>query len=398
MKSKDVKTSVNALGQKGLKIDLMKKSVEVLKSLQVKNGGILATPIDGAYPYIYIRDGVIITKAYNRVGLTKNSERFYYFVDKFSKLENYKDIHHRYNVNGLPAVTRKHEHDCSGLTLHGIYDTYVYGKNKSFLEDMWPLIQKLVPIVLSYIKSEKGLIYTERSIQEFYRLEHGYEIWANCACCRGLYDASEIAKLLGHSKESKEWYGRAEKLHNNIKKKLFNKKTGMFMKNLRFSELPEMSQLSPFYFNLVDSKEILKKTMHHLQDTLWHKEIGGFRRFRKFEVVKDWHWYSGGSGSWSVFTVWGAHFYKQLKDKKRYNECLKWIRTASSRTNGLLPEHIATKEEFNQWKMNETEFNSRIIKEMNKMEKVCIDCGDDLVYWATPLGWAHAEYILLNKK
>ncbi len=65
-------------------MNLKKKSIQVIKELQLKNGGILATPSDGAYPYDYIRDGVIMTKALNFVGLTKNSEKFYRFVNKFA--------------------------------------------------------------------------------------------------------------------------------------------------------------------------------------------------------------------------------------------------------------------------------------------------------------------------
>ena len=128
-------------------MDLIKKSVNVLKSMQLSNGGILATPVDGAYPYVYIRDAVIISKAFNRVGLFKNSEKFYSFVKRFSKLENYGEIFHRYNKQGLPSVSRKHQHDNIGLVLHGIYDTYKFNKDKSFLQEMWPVINDVVGLI-----------------------------------------------------------------------------------------------------------------------------------------------------------------------------------------------------------------------------------------------------------
>ena len=65
------------------KVDLLKRSEEVVKSLQLKNGGILATPKDAAYPYIYTRDSVIISKALNRVGMVGASEKFYYFIEVY---------------------------------------------------------------------------------------------------------------------------------------------------------------------------------------------------------------------------------------------------------------------------------------------------------------------------
>src|SRR3989338_263816 len=115
-------------------MDLFKKSIKVLKSLQLDNGGILSTPLDGAYPCVYIRDAVIMTKAFNACGLYKNSENFYYFINRFSKIDIYNEVFHRYNVKGYPYVTRKLENDNSGLLLHGIYDTYLHSTNVLFLE------------------------------------------------------------------------------------------------------------------------------------------------------------------------------------------------------------------------------------------------------------------------
>lgn len=367
-----------------------------MKSLQLKNGGILATPLKGAYPYIYTRDAVIMTLALNRAGNTKNSEKFYYFMEKFSKIDSYKEVFQRYNYNGWPAVTRKNENDNEGLLLHGIYDTYLHNEKEIFLQNMWPTIKKVVDLILDY--SRTGLVRTERSIHEFFRLEKGYEIWANCACLRGLKDAVEIADILCHPKESKKWKKKAEILEKNIKNRMFHKKLGVFVKNLKYPRAPDMSQLSPFYFNLIDDKKILRNTMNYLNQHIWDKEIGGFRRFRKFEVCEDWHWYTGGSGSWVALTAWGARFYKQVGSKKMYKQCLAWINEIAKKSGGLLPEHIATKEEYDYWKANEIEFNNRIINETKVAEKSIKKFkGRDMIYWATPLGWAHAEYILLNK-
>jgi len=381
-------------------MDLIKKSVGVIKDLQLSNGGILATPLDGAYPYVYIRDGVIMTKALNRVGFVKNSEKVYYFVDEFAKPDNYKDIFHRYNKEGLPYVTRKHQHDNVGLVLHGIYDAYLHNKDEDFLENMWSLINKCCNLIFSF--SDKGLVYTETSLHELYRLEKGYELWANCACTRGLYDASKIAEILKHKKQSVKWEKRAKKIHQNIKSKLFNKKTKLFMKNLRHPAVSDISQLAPFYFNLIDSRQILRRTVKHIQTNLWYKEAGGFRRFKKFEICKDWHWYTGGSGGWIAFTAWMMRFYRELRDRKNYNLCQKWLEKIALRANGLFPEHIATKQEYDTWKMNEIEFNNRILKGMGKSEKLNKKFKkkfkEDVIYWGIPLGWAHAEYILLHKE
>jgi len=380
-------------------MDLMKKSIRVIKDSQLKNGGILAAPKKSAYPYIYPRDAVIMTKALNRTKNVKKSVQFYYFMNKFVKTARYGEIFHRYNINGWPCVTRKDQNDNEGLVLHGIYDTYLHYKKESFLEEMWPLVESIIDLLESY--SSSGLIKTKRSIHEFYRLENGYDLWANCADWRGLKDASKIAKVLGRNKEHQNWDKRAEQLKKNIKQKMFNKKQGVFMKNPRNPDIPDISQLAPFYFDMIKDKKLLKKTMEHVRKYLWNKEIGGFRRFRKFELVEDWHWYTGGSGSWSVFASWGAKFYRELKKKKLEKECLEWLKKVASRTDGLLPEHISTRVEYEEWKKHEIEFNSRLIDGTKQAEKTASKFkGKDkekIIYWATPLGWAHAEYILLYK-
>ncbi|MFC1622684.1 hypothetical protein ACFL1Y_01665 [Patescibacteria group bacterium] len=380
-------------------MDLMKKSIKIIKNLQLKNGGILATPERGAYPYIYPRDSVIMTKALNRVGLSKNSEKFYYFINKNANVKNYKEIFHRYNTNGWPCVTRKDQNDNEGLVLHGIYDTYLHNKNHIFLENMWVLVEQIVGLIKNY--SKNNLVETKRSIHEFYDLEHGYDIWVNCACCRGLHDAAEIAKIMHRKKEYTTWKRMARKLEKDIKEKFFDKDLKVFSKNLRLKSVPDISQIAPFYFKIENSNELLKQTINYLEKNLWHKQIGGFRRFRQFEIVDDWHWYSGGSGSWCVFTAFMGRFYKKIDDKKSYQKCLDWLNKTSKRTNGLLPEHVSNRVEYENWKKNEIQFNQRTINGTKKAEKLSKSFkGKDkekLIYWATPLGWSHAEYILLCK-
>ncbi len=380
------------------KIDLIKKSIKVIEDSQLENGGFLATPKKGSYPYVYPRDAVMMTKALNRVGLVNKSEKFYYFINKFAHIDNYKEVFHRYNSNGLPNVSRKNQNDNEGFVLHGIYDTYLYNKKHTFLEKNWLLVKQIVELIKNYSKT--GLVETGSSIHEFYKLEHGYDIWVNCACCRGLYDAAEIAKIMHRKKEAEDWKNYAEKLEKNIRKRFFDENLNVFIKNLRFKEIPDISQIAPFYFEIENSKHLLKETLKYLEKHLWHKKIGGFRRFKQFEVVDNWHWYTGGSGSWCAFTAFMGRFYKKAGNTNSYKECLDWLNQVGFRTNGLLPEHVASRDEYEIWKAHEIEFHPRIIKGTKKAEELAESFkGEDkekLIYWATPLGWSHAEYILLH--
>lgn len=375
-------------------MNYVNKSLAILKGLGKRNGAILATFENDAYPYVYPRDAVVITKALNASGLYKNSKKFYYFISQFVRNG---EVFQRYDKFGRPFVSKKGENDCTGMLLDGIYNTFSASYDQDFIRDMWPLVNACVNFLAK--KTRNGLIYTERSIHEFFRLENGYEIWANSACCRGLYSASEIAKILTKKKEAKKWGIRADNLKKNIKKRLFDKNQGVFIKKIKGVlraklTAPDISQLAPFYFDIIEPGTILKRTLKLLRHTLWNEKLGGFNRFRKFEVCKDWHWYDGGDGPW-FYTIWCAKFYKMIGDEKGHDECLRWMEKVIT-PKGFFPEHISLKSSYNEWVKNELEFNPRIVLAMKRAEKFKPPL-EGVMYWATPLGWANAELILCNK-
>lgn len=371
-------------------MNLLKNSIKVIEKLQLRNGAILATFKNDAYPYVYPRDASIMTKALNLHGLYKKSEKFYNFLTKVQR-DHYID--QRYQPNGLPFVTQRGERDASGLVLQGIWDTYEKGLNKKFLEKMWPSVKWYVDCCESSI--ERGLVLTRRSIHEYIPLENGYEIWANSAVCKGLYDASKIAKEL-EKKESINWEKKARKLETNIKRKLFHKRLGIYVKNLKRNgktiTAPDISMLSPFYFGIDNSQRVLKKTLHVLRKNLWHK-LGGFLRFESFKICDNWHWYTGGDGPFTALTIIAARFFKQTGDKKHFKECYDWINKVH--TKGHFPERFSWKKDYELWKQSEWEFSERILKGMKRSKNIKPSIPGT-VYWATPLGWAHAEYIFLE--
>jgi len=120
-------------------MDLTKKSVKVLKKLQLKNGAMLATFENDAYPYVYPRDGAIVCSALNSRGKFKNSMKFYKFMAGHPPNHC---LEQRCLPNGLPYVTQRGERDIFGLVVSGIWDTFKRSQNIEFLEDMWPLVKK----------------------------------------------------------------------------------------------------------------------------------------------------------------------------------------------------------------------------------------------------------------
>jgi len=372
------------------------KSIEIICGLQEEDGGILATKRDDAYPFVYPRDASIMTMALNMHGFHYRSMRFYRYLSEVRRPDG--EIYQRYN-RGMPYVTRRREADVTPIVIQGVYDTYRSSGNRAFLESMWGLVGEGANFVIAGMDASTGLVRTNCSVHENQSLEEGFEIWANSASVKGLLDASMIAADLGHVELGREWSAYARTLWRGILERLFDQGTGLFLKNLRADgtpvEAPDVAQLAPFYFGLRQDNETLKRTLKHLRETLWNAEVGGVNRFRDFEVVKDWHWYTGGTGaSWPLFTLWMARFYKRLGDVDSMEGCLRFIRAAST-SEMEIPEKVAPKKGYLEWRENETEYNERVTNGIQRAESTSL-LTPGLVAWACPLGWSHAEYLRLE--
>jgi len=375
-----------------------KKSIEIICRLQEEDGGILATQKDDAYPFVYPRDASVMTIALNMHGFHARSMKFYHYLNRVRRQDG--EIYQRYN-RGMPYVTRKREADVTPLVIQGVYDTYRSSGDRGFLESMWELVGEGAGFIAKGVDAETGLVQTNCSVHENVTLEEGFEIWANSASVKGLLDASEMASALGHPEPAHKWLEEARKLWSRIFDRLYDDESDLFVKNLRVDgtlvKAPDVAQLAPFYFGLCQNRKTLERTLHHLRETLWNARVGGVNRFRDFEVVKDWHWYTGGTGaSWPLFTLWMARLYQRLGDLDSMEECLRFIRNAST-LEMEIPEKVAPMKGYEEWKENETEFNERVTNGIRRSERNPISIPD-YVAWACPLGWSNAEYVLLERK
>jgi GH15 family glucan-1,4-alpha-glucosidase len=379
---------------------LLEKSLAVIKALQEEDGGILATPKDDVYPYVYPRDAVIMTTAMNALGEYEPSKKFYRFLSRVRRPHG--EFYQRYN-GGMPYVSNEHELDVTPLVLSGIHDTYRKSGDLSFLEGMWGLVQECASFTEGTIDPGANLVFTVNSIHENRKLEEGFEIWANSAAVKGLLDASRMAGALGHDDLEDEWASSSKRLLARVVEKLYDREQGTFIKALRRSgekvTAPDMAQLAPYYFGVYRDDAALARTLEHLRGALWNKGIGGFSRFRDFEVVDDWHWYSGGtSAAWPFFTLWAARSYRALGIREDEVACLDFL--DSILTEDLfIPEKVAPSDGYKEWKANELKFGDRTMNGVLKIEKNAHKIkAPGYVCWACPLGWAHAEYILLERE
>jgi GH15 family glucan-1,4-alpha-glucosidase len=377
---------------------LLEKSLAVIKGLQEEDGGITATPRDEAYPYVYPRDAVIMTTALNTIGEYERSKKFYRFLKGVRRPRG--EFYQRYN-EGMPYVSNEHELDVTPLVLSGVYDTYRKSGDRPFLEAMWGMVQECAYFTQSVIDVDAGLVFTTNSIHENRKLEEGFEIWVNSAAVKGLLDASRMAGALGHDDLKDAWQSSSRRLLARMIDRLYDEEQGAFIKVMRRSgekvKAPDMAQLAPFYFGIYRDDGALARTLEHLRAALWNKSVGGFMRFRDFEIVDDWHWYTGGTAaSWPFFTLWAARSYRDLGNREGEDACLAFL--DSVLTDDLfIPEKVAPLDGYNKWKANELTFGDRTMNGVRKIESNAHKIrAPGYVCWACPLGWAHAEYVLLE--
>ena len=377
---------------------LLDKSLAVILALQEEDGGILATPLDDVYPYVYPRDAAVMTMAMNALGEYERSKKFYRFLNRVRRPQG--EFYQRYN-GGMPYVSNEHELDVTPLVLSGIYHTYGKSGDGPFLEEMWGLVQECAAFIQTAIDEHVGLVYTTNSIHENRKLEEGFEIWVNSAAVKGLLDASRIADALGREDLREAWESSSRRLFAKVVEALYDEEEGTFVKVMRRSgekvAAPDMSQLAPYYFGVYRDDAALERTLERLRGALWNKSIGGFNRFRDFEVVDDWHWYTGGtSAAWPFFTLWAARYYKDLGIREGEDSCLAFLDSVVTE-DLLIPEKVAPVEGYGEWKANELKFAHRTMNGVRKIESNAHRIkAPGHVCWACPLGWAHAEYILFE--
>ncbi len=363
-----------------------------LLRLQTPQGGFLASSADDRFCLVYPRDCVFVCNALLQMGRFQQVRKCYDFL--LSVQDKSGEWKQRYQPTGEPAVTRPLETDTVGLVLHGLKQYADHTKDTQFIVKMMPHVMTAMDYIIHM--SENYLVYGEHSVYEFEPLEKGHELWTNCWVWRGLTDAIDLMSTIGYTTASELYLKRANELRKRILDYFWDDRLGLFAKVLRTNEKVmsfDVSILVPLWTGVIDvNDKRAHRTVQFLDAFLWDEKIGGHLRYRKWLDVQDWHWYDGGYGPFVYWTLMMSKSLRQLGYMKQAQRAWDWVE--SVRRDGLLPEHVSTTKEFEEWKQSEKDNNRRILAGIKKAEahKYTLDYND-VVYWAYPLGWSHAEYV-----
>lgn len=380
---------------------LYERSVELLKENQHPKGGFYASPPGTRYPYIYPRDHSMIILGALSADLMKEARLGLKFILDAQKPNG--EFSQRYDVDGLDRSYKELQMDCTGLVLFALGKYHERTEDDAFVADYWEKIEKSVKFILHNKNGEVDLIHTINSIHEYPAYEHGFEIYANSACCSGILKAVRMGKSLG--KDVYEWEKEAKLIRESILTRLWSPLRRSFIKTIRiksndskplgydpFSSVvadPDASEYAPAYFELIeDSAWHVISTVKRLDKELWDMELGGLNRY-----PEPWNRNNGGYGPWLHFTAQLARHFLRTDVRDTAEKYLGWCVEVAH--NYELPEHISTLTNFTIWEDDYKrggilrDDKVRMIEQIKKHKK----WEEGLAYSVVPLLWPHAEYI-----
>ncbi|WP_245526258.1 glycoside hydrolase family 15 protein [Methanohalophilus mahii] len=392
---------------------LYENSVKILRKNQHEKGGFYASPPGTRYPFIYPRDhSMDILGAIDADLMDQARKGLEFMLNAQKPLGEFSQ---RYDIDGNDASYKDLQIDGNGLVLYalGKYFEATGGSffdkmaDKKFIEEYWHVVEKAVGFILMNKNEEVDLIHTVNSIHEYPAYEHGFEIYANCACCAGVLEAVKMGEALG--KDVSNWKEEGGKIRNAIMTRLYTPRRRSFIKCIRVKDKSsnpigydafassvidvDAVEYAPAYFGLLPDSDIkIKSTVKRIHDNLWDKEIGGLNRY-----PEHWDRNNGGYGPWCHFTCELANHFINIDQKEMAEMYLGWVVDMAHEYQ--LPEHISTIERFEMWLEDYT--NAKILRDskMKMIEHVRAHpkWNDGLAYVTIPLIWPHAEYIRAYK-
>ncbi len=371
--------------------NLYKSSLKVLRQVQMKNGGCLATPKGKRYPYVYPRDHAFCLLAFLSEGNYDCVKKGMQFILN-AQLET-GAFPQRYSPEGKDASYKPIQVDGTGLILYTLAEYLEQTHDLKFFNKNLEKIKKAIKFLESKLFPEQNLIYTPNSVHEFPPIDQGLDVWTNAICCAALRELSQAFSELKHKDSKASELSR--KIKSGINNNLWNSRINSFVKVIRVHESSsvdidaDVSQLALCEFGVIpDNDKRMISTVKRIEKELIHPKLGGLCRYHKYEGRNN-----GGWGPWPHFTLLLAKHYIRLGKKNKAESLIKWVINTSYK--GLLPEHLSTIEDFEEYVSDFTEAGilrkDRKIMIANTRKHPTFKKGT--AYITMPLAWPHAEFI-----
>lgn len=367
---------------------LYQRSLMVMRVHADNRGGIIASSDTDmlhhgrdTYSYVWPRDGALIAHAFDVTGYRDVSTSFYDFIANLVDPNGY--LMHKYRsdgalgsswhpwiINGEPRLPI--QEDETATVIFMLWEHYEKYRDIEFVESMYnAFIEPAAEFLCEYIESTTGL---PQASFDLWEEKYGTSTYTTASVYGGLMAAAKFANLLGKDEPSRTYQVIAERIRTAIGKILFDKKKGIFVKqvlhtadgDLEYDYTLDTSSLYGLLlfrvFDIDDERitEMVKKVEERLQV---HGNSKGFIRYEgdSYYRMQD----ADTPNPWVITTLWIARYHiekaQSLKDLKYPLELLEWTSSHAS-NGGMLAEqmHPNTREQLS----------------------------------TSPLVWSHAEFVL----
>jgi len=409
---------------------------ELTHSSSVTGAVPLASYPDNRYPYAYPRDIASITRAWllalkQDVRPDRCCDRIVETARFFVAVADDGRWYQRYALDGTDkSIYRQEDNIAHGLRIlsHAVVALDERNRLESTPDEFVAEIVECLDSAVATIRSElydanAHLLESTTSIHEG-AIESGYTLWVNSAAVAALDQAGmaldQIAAGDGYSVES-TFRERVIEFHDLLAKGLARSFAvdGMpvprrYTPDGKRDERPDVTLLAPAYFGLEDIfGDQAIRTVDRAADALKDPQLGGLQRFHGFYHDHDVHQH-GGNGPWFQYTAWHAQFRYDQGARDAGDTVLSTI-TDHATAEGHIPEHLSTADRFEQFRDREwdtevdyrKEFDDevlrdvpfdRIVQELDHMRQAYDKIAaaledDDVVSFAEPLTWSHAEFL-----
>ena len=372
---------------------IYKRSILLFPLLTNKETGGVAAAVEvdenltqcGRYGYCWPRDAVFITRAFDKVKMEKETEKFYKIFCKNTQSKNGM-WEQRFYTDGRLAPCWGYQIDETAGVVYGVYEHYLVTKDKKFLKDTLKMCENAVKFLCIYMDNILGIHddsdIVKNEIEKTYHTENrnklpaSYDLWEmhegvhlySLASINSAFNAiKKIYEIFKPEYEEKnrlklESINKLEKkidfYQKEIKKYVDNNMVNENTKTLKRNTNDDVTDISilgavvPFKMYGAKEKRVIN-TIEKINMTL-RTYTGGYLRFEGDH-------YREGKSPWSISTLWMAMYYKEIGEKKNAQNSIDFI-VNSANEHGLIGEQI----------------------DNNTMQP----------NWVIGLAWAHAMFIL----
>ncbi|MFD0697398.1 glycoside hydrolase family 15 protein [Paenibacillus sp. GCM10027628] len=371
--------------------ELYERSLLTMKLMSdEQSGSVVAAPeFDegftrcGGYAYCWGRDAAFITTAFDRVGLSSLSTRFYEWT--LTAQDPDGSWQQRHYHDGRLAPSWGLQIDEGASILWGMWQHYSHIQDTAFAERVWPAVAKGADFLVRFLDEETGLPAPSRDLWEERLAEHTYSA---AAVYGGLTAAAAFARLRGLATEATAWALAAEGIQQRIRERCWNEDRGSFYRGLKLAvtesvyreaeatgaatsiatnakgystfllehdPIIDISLLGvsvPFGAFPADDP-MMVQTAEAIEQALTVPGVSGIKRYEDDHYI--------GGNPWILTTLWLSHYRIARGQYEEARTLLQWA--VDHRTEmGLLPEQI--------------------------------DKATGETAWVVPLTWSHAMFIL----